>query len=489
MERAMVDTDYDVIVLGGGATGEVLAARVVSRGLTAVLVEAELVGGECSYWACIPSKVLLRSPGALQAARQVDGARQALTGDLDADAVLARRNAFTHGWRDDGQVQWLADESIAFVRGWGRLAGERRVDVTAPDGSVTSLVARHAVAICTGSAALVPPLPGLAEARPWTSRDATCAKRPPGRLAVIGGGVVACEMATAWRALGAREVTMLVRSHVLGELEPFVGERLVAAFRARGIDVRTGVNVTEVRRANPGGPVVVNLDHGRPVTADEVLVATGRRPRTTDLGLETIGLTAGDWLEVDDTCRVTAVAGGWLYAAGDVNRRALLTHMGKYQARVGSNVIVARARGEEAARAPAPWSPYAATANHASVPQVVFTDPEVAAVGLTESQARAAGIDAWTAEYELGDVPGAAIYADGYAGHAKLVVDRARRVVVGATFLGPDVGELLHSATIAVVGEVPLERLWHAIPSYPTIGEVWLRLLEGYGLSPWAAPS
>jgi dihydrolipoamide dehydrogenase len=478
----MADSEYDVIVLGAGPAGENAADRAVKGGLTAVIVEAELVGGECSYWACMPSKALLRSPQAVEEARAVDGARQAVVGAVDAAAVLARRNKFTHNWQDDGQVRWLDSAHIAFVRGRGRLAGEKRVEVTGADGQVTRLTARQAVVIATGSDAAIPPVPGLAEARPWTSREATSAQRVPERLAVIGGGVVACEMATAWRALGAGAVTMLVRSRLLGNYEPFVSEQIAAAMRTQGIDVRLGVNPTEVRRPGGEGPLTMTLDDGSSLTADEVLVATGRRPRTIDIGLETAGLAPGKWLDVDDTCQVTGVPGGWLYAIGDVNHRALLTHMGKYQARACGDVIAARARGDAAARDPAPWSHYAATAYHGAVPQVVFTNPEVGAVGLTEAEARNKGLPVKAVEYEIGQVAGAALYADGYRGRAKLVVDERRRVIVGATFVGPAVGELVHAATIAVVGEVPLDRLWHAVPSYPTISEVWLRLLETYGL-------
>jgi len=477
----MADTEYDVIVLGAGPAGENAADRAVRGGLTAVIVEAELVGGECSYWACMPSKALLRSPQAVDAARAVDGARQAVRGAVDAAAVLARRNRFTSNWKDDGQVRWLDSAHIALVRGHGRLAGERRVTVTDGAGQATTLTARQAVVVATGSDAAIPPVPGLAEARPWTSREATSAQQVPERLAVVGGGVVACEMATAWRGLGAREVTMLVRSRLLGHYEPFVGEQVAAAMRERGIDVRLGVNPTEVRRSGDG-PLTIALDDGSSLSADELLVATGRRPRTTDIGLETVGLQPGQWLNVDDSCRVTAVAGGWLYAVGDVNHRALLTHMGKYQARACGDVIAARAKADAAARNPAPWSRYAATADQAAVPQVVFTEPEVGAVGLTEAEARKKGLAVRAVEYEIGRVAGASLYADGYRGRAKLVVDEQRRVVVGATFVGPAVGELVHAATIAVVGEVPLERLWHAVPSYPTISEIWLRLLETYGL-------
>ena len=216
------------------------------------------------------------------------------------------------------------------------------------------------------------------------------------------------------------------------------------------------------------------------VEADELLVATGRRPATSDLGLETVGLTPGDWLEVDDTGLVAGVDGGWLYATGDVTHEVLLTHVGKYQGRACGDAIVARARGDLGPEAAA-WGPYAATARHRAVPQVVYTRPEVAAVGLTEAAARAQGVRGRAVRIAI-DVEGAVLHADGYEGTAQIVVDEDRRVIVGATFVGPDVGELLHAATIAVVGEVPLDRLWHAVPAFPSMSEVWLRLLEAYGL-------
>ncbi len=477
----MLEPHFDVIVIGAGPTGENVADRAVKGGLTAAIVEANLAGGECSYWACTPSKVLLRSSVALQAARRVDGAKQAITGSLDASAVLARRTLFTDSWKDDSQVEWIKSAKVAFVRGHGRLAGERLVEVRAADGSVTRLTARHAVAICTGTDPMLPPIPGLSEAAPWTNRDATRADRIPRRLAVLGGGPVACELGQAFHYLGTSEVTLLDRAdRLLERFEPFVSEKVAAKFRDLGISVHSSANVTRVQRPAPNMPVEISFDGGS-VEADEILVATGRVPNTRDIGLETVSLKPGDWIEVDDTCRVKGVAPGWLYAAGDVNHRVLLTHMGKYQARVCGDAIAARAKGE-LQDTPMPWTRYAATADHVAVPQVVFTDPECAAVGLTEAQARKAGLRVRAVEYDISHVSGAKIVADGYQGYAKLVVDEDRRVMVGATLVGQDVGELIHAFTVAIVGEVPLDRLWHAVPSFPTISEIWLRLLESYGL-------
>jgi dihydrolipoamide dehydrogenase len=477
----MPETIFDVIVIGAGPTGENVADRAVKGGLSAVIVESNLAGGECSYWACIPSKVLLRSSVALEAARRVDGAKQAITGPLDASAVLARRTLFTESWKDDSQVEWLKGAKVTLVRGHGRLAGERIVEVLAGDGSVMRLTARHAVVICTGTRPMVPAIPGLAEAFPWTNREATRTDRIPPRLAVLGGGPEACELGQAFHSLGANEVTILDRAdRLLERFEPFVGEKVAAKFCDLGISVHTSANVTRVQRGAPNTPVQVSFD-GRSIEADEVLVATGREPNTKDIGLETVSLKPGDWLEVDDTCRVKGVADGWLYAAGDVNHRVLLTHMGKYQARVCGDTIAARAKGE-LNEPPKPWTRFAATADHAAVPQVVFTDPECAAVGLTEAQARHAGLRVRAVEYDINHVTGAQIVADGYQGHAKIIVDEDRRVLLGATLVGQDVGELIHAFTVAVVGEVSLDRLWHAVPSFPTMSEIWLRLLESYGL-------
>jgi dihydrolipoamide dehydrogenase len=478
------ELEYDVVVIGGGAIGENVADRAVQGGMRTVLVESELVGGECSYWACMPSKALLRSGALLRAARNLDGAKQAVQGDLDVAAVLRRRDKVTSNWKDDGQVEWLNGADIDLVRGHARLAGPKRVEVTGSDGELTTIVARRAVAVCTGSASLLPDIPGLAEADPWTSRDATSAQELPSSLAIIGGGVVAVEMATAYAGFGVR-VTVISRSALLTKNEPFAGELVQQSLTDLGAEVLIGVSPVRVSRDDE--TVTIELDDGRSVTADEVLVATGRIPHTQDLGLESVGLTSGDWLTVDDSMRVLddgsvlddAGEDAWLYAVGDVTHRALLTHQGKYDARIAGDAIAARAKGRTLSLAP--WSTYAATADHAAVPQVTFTDPEVASVGLSAAEAEKAGIRIRVVDYDISGVAGATIASDDYVGKARMVVDEDRKVLVGATFVGLDVGELLHSATIAIVGEVTMDRLWHAVPSYPTLSEVWLRLLETYG--------
>lgn len=459
---------FEVIVVGAGPAGENAADVAARHGLEVAIVEGELVGGECSYWACMPSKALLRPGDVADMAARTPGFTG---GSIDVEAALARRDALAGGWDDSGQVAWLESVKVELVRGRGRLAGERTVTVEFGDGQVSTYEARRAVVIATGTSAAMPPIAGLAETGVWDSRDVTTAKEVPRRLLVIGGGVVGVEMAQAWKTLGSEEVTVIeLFDRLLAQEEPVVGSELRQSFERMGIRVLTGARTNRISRQGPTGPVTAEIvaEDGSNISveADEVVVATGRHPNTDDLGLETVGLEAGGYIDVDDRLRATAVPGGWLYAVGDVNGRSLLTHTGKYQARIaGAHIAGLDTRA---------WGDSKAT------PRVVFTNPKVAAVGMTESAAHEAGIAVRTVEYDIGQVAGAATLGRGYHGTSKLVIDADRRVIVGATFIGPVVGELLHAATIAIVGEVPLDDLWHAVPAFPILSEVWLRLLETY---------
>jgi pyruvate/2-oxoglutarate dehydrogenase complex dihydrolipoamide dehydrogenase (E3) component len=470
---------YDVIVIGAGPVGQNVADRARAAGLGVAVVERELVGGECSYWACVPSKALLRPVIAAADARRVDGVREAITGSLNTAGVFGRRDRYVSNWDDSGQANaYVTGIGADLVRGHGRLDGPRRVAVTVEDGKVLTLTARHAVAISIGSGAALPDIPGIAEANPWTNRKGTDSSVVPGRLAVVGGGGVAVEMATAWQGLGSSVTLLARRSGLLPRMEPFAGELVGRGLADAGVNVRVGVSVTKLRRPGGVGPVTLSLGDGGELEVDEVLFATGRKPLTDDIGLETVGLTPGAWLDVDDTCRVRDVDDGWLYAVGDANHRALLTHEGKYQARIAGAAIAARAAGKPLDTRP--WGAHATTADHHAVPQVFFTDPEAAAVGITAKEAEDAGNRVQVVDVEIGEVVmGAKLYADGYAGRARMIVDQDG-YLLGVTFVGPGVSELLHSATIAVAAQVPVDRLWHAVPCFPTITEVWLRLLEAY---------
>ena len=477
------DGEFDVIVLGAGPVGQNVAARTRAAELSVAVVERELVGGECSYWGCVPSKSLLRPVLAVADVRRIDGAREAVTGPIASAGVFGRRDRYVTNWDDSGQAAFVEALDAVLYRGHARLNGRRRVSVATADDKLITLTARHAVAICTGSAATLPDIPGIAEARPWTNRKATDSSVVPSRLVVVGAGGVGVEMATAWNGLGSK-VTLLARTpRLLPRMEPFVGEHVARGLAEAGVEVRTGVAVAELQRPGGTGPVTIGLDNGDQIEADEVLFAIGRTPNTGDIGLETVGLTPGSWLDVDDTCLVRGVDTGWLYAMGDANHRALLTHQGKYQARMAGNAIGARANGQPVDMAP--WSAHVATADSEATPQVFFTDPEAASVGLTAEQAESAGHRIKIVDVNIGEtVPGANFYADGYTGHARMVVDLERGYLLGVSFVGPGVAELLHSATIAVAGRVPLDRLWHAVPCFPTISEVWLRLMEAYRDSP-----
>ena len=482
---------YDVVVIGGGPPGEIVAQYAIQGSdRTAAIVEHELLGGECSYWACMPSKALLRPVELLDAARHMPGV-QSLVADrtIDVPAVLARRDGFTSHHDDRYQVQWAGDTGIGVIRGHGRLAGDKRVEVTAADGRTRIVTARHAVVLATGTTAAVPDLPGLRAARPWISRDVTNVHEIPRRVAVIGGGVVACEAACWLRGLGVEELTVIVRGGGLLERnEPFAGELVGQAFRDDGVRVLLNTGVEQVERVDPadtgegrihGGAVSVRLrtsEGTETIVVDELVVAAGRTPATADLGLDTVGLDVRGnhgFVTTDDRLAVRDVPGDWLYAVGDITGRALLTHMGKYQGRIGGAVIAARADGRDTT-----GSRFTDVADAGRVPQVTFTDPQVASVGRTEAQARTAGLDVETVEYDMAGFAGTSLLRDGYVGRAKLVIDRASDTLVGATFVGAEVAELVHAATVAVVGGVTLEQLWHVVPSYPTMSEIWLKLLE-----------
>jgi dihydrolipoamide dehydrogenase len=400
-------------------------------------------------------------------------------GSIDAKSVFGRRDRYVTNWDDAPVAEGVASTGVDLFRGHARLTGPREVVIATADQRETVLQARHAVVICTGTTATLPDIPGIAEANPWTNRRATDSSEVPPRLAVVGAGGVGVEMATAWHGLGS-SVTLLARGdNLLPRMEPFVGEHVRRGLEDAGVAVKTNVSVSELSRPDGVGPVVVSLDTGEQLEVDEILFAIGRTPNTMSIGLEAVGLTPGSWIDVDDTCLARGVDGEWLYALGDVNHKALLTHQGKYQARIAGAAIGARAHQRPLDTGL--WGVHVATADELAVPQAFFTDPEAGAVGLRSDEARRRGHRVRTVDVDMGaTVPGAAFYADGYTGRARMVVDEDDGIVLGVSLVGPGVVEMLHSATIAVAGRVPIARLWHAVPCFPTVSEVWLRLLEAY---------
>ena len=451
----MAERSFDVIVIGGGPAGEVAAGRLGAAGVAVALVEEHLVGGECSYYACMPSKALLRPGELLAETRRVPGLR---VDGLDAAAVLARRDEVIHRLDDSSQLPWLEERGVELVRGHGSFDGEQRVRV----GDDT-LLARTAVIVATGSGPVVPPIPGLAEASAWGNREATTAEEQPESLVILGGGVVGVELGQAWASLGTKVILLEGAPRVIVREEPFASAEVAAALREAGVDVRTHSRAVSVAR---DGDVTVTMEDGTVAAGSEILVAVGRKPNTEHLGLETIGLEPGKAVDVGSNLRSSRH--DWLYAIGDANGRVQLTHMGKYHGRLAADAILGK---DVRIVSDGPLSP-----------RVIFTDPQVAAVGHTLSSAEAAGMVVTAVDVETSASAGASFVGRNTPGTSRLIVDDTRQVIVGATFTGFEVAEWLYAVTIAVVAEVPLERIVHAVPCFPTRSETWLKLLEAYGL-------
>jgi pyruvate/2-oxoglutarate dehydrogenase complex dihydrolipoamide dehydrogenase (E3) component len=466
--------EFDVIVVGGGVGGVAAVRKLASVGLSVALVEDRLVGGECHYWGCNPSKTLLRPIEVFNLAKAVPGVREAISGsELDVAAVFAKRDAIIENLSDLDRTVSLRQAGVAVFHGFGRLSGERTVRVAYTLGDTTEavLTARHAVVLATGTRPNVPEIPGLAQARPWTNRDLTTMTRVPPRTLLIGGGPVAVEFATILSGLGSA-VTLLVREDtLLRNCEPEARELVTQSLRSKGVTIHFETELSAVCRPVPGGSVTATF-RGQTIEVDEVVLAAGRRTNTGNVGLETLGLPSGGVVCVDDHLQATGVSGGWLYALGDTTGRARLSHISTYHGRVVADIIAARAAGRE-------LSENELTVRDAgNLAQVIYTEPQVAWVGRTESRARAEGfaIRTRTADYP-GAVSFLALYRDDFHGWAKLVIDVETNTLLGATFVGPQFSELVQAATLAIVAKVPVSLLRHAVAPHPTVNQVWDPLL------------
>lgn len=466
--------EFDVIVIGGGVGGVATVRKLASVGLSVALVEDRLVGGECHYWGCNPSKTLLRPIEVFNLAKAVPGVREVVSGNgLDVAAVFAKRDAIIENLSDQDRIASLREAGAAVFHGFGRLSGQRTVRVSYAVGDTTEavLTARHAVVLATGTRPNVPEIPGLAQARPWTNRDLTTMTRVPPRALVVGGGPVAVEFATILTGFGSA-VTLLARENTLiANCEPEARELVTQSLRSKGVTIHFETELSAVCRPVAGGCVNATF-HGQTIEVDEIVLAAGRRNNTDNIGLETLGLPRGEFVSVDDHLQAVGVTGGWLYALGDTTGRARLSHISTYHGRVVADIIAARAAGRE-------LSENELTAHDAgNLAQVIHTDPQVAWAGRTESQARAEGfaVRTRTARYP-GAVSFLALYRDGFQGWAKLVINDETDTLLGATFVGPQFSELVQAATLAIVAKLPVSLLRHAVAPHPTVNQVWDPLL------------
>jgi pyruvate/2-oxoglutarate dehydrogenase complex dihydrolipoamide dehydrogenase (E3) component len=447
---------FDAYVVGAGPAGTVCAGELADGGMKVGLAERELVGGECSFWACIPSKTLLRPGEAFEGARHAPGAREAITGSIDAAAAFEWRDFMVSDHDDEASpsaAPWVREKGIALHRGDAKITGPGRISV----GDVE--VETERIVLATGSAPLIPPVDGLADVEYWTNREATAATEVPKSLVVLGGGPVGTELAQAFRRLGA-EVSIVEGSRLLGREGEEAGDAIAKQLKQDGIALHLGVHAEQVTKTDNG--VEVRLEDGAIIAAEKILVATGRRPRVEELGFDTIGVeTESGHVVVDEQLRTSADN---VWAIGDVTGVALFTHVGKYQARVAAGNI--HGKGSRA--------------DYRSIPRVTFTDPQVAGAGITEQQARDQGIELATGRADIGGVARTSTYTRDYDklhGFLMLLADKARGILVGAYAVGPEAGEWLQQATLAIRAEVPIAVLRDTIQPFPSFSEIFVNAL------------
>jgi pyruvate/2-oxoglutarate dehydrogenase complex dihydrolipoamide dehydrogenase (E3) component len=475
---------YDVVIIGSGPAGHSVGPLTATNGLSTVIIEDELMGGDCPFWACTPSKALLRPAEALGVSRVVGGAHQLIDNKqtVHEEGVFARRDKFVHNWDDTWICDMLRPAGIDLVRGRGKIIGDKKVKVTNVSGETIELEAGHAVVLATGSSPNVPQIPGIEDINLWTPREATSSNTVPESLVVLGGGVVGTEMATFYSNF-AKKVTLITSAKaLLPQFEPEANNRVKQALEEKGVSVHLKTTIDNLKKKGEHA-FVATLSDGQAIEGTTLLAATGRRPNIFDVGLENVGLTGFSKLNVDDSMCIKAPGNKsrWLFAAGDVTGFGAMTHMAVYEARPCALTILAQAKGKKA-NPEDPWSDFAGSAVHSCVPQVVVTDPQVASAGLTEAAARAKGLNIKVVAVPKYNFEGAWLHAElNYDGWAQWIIDVDKGTLVGATFIGRDAGMLLHASTVAIVGEVPIKRLFHAVPSFPTLSGIYTELLAKSG--------
>jgi dihydrolipoamide dehydrogenase len=501
---SLAETEFDVIFIGSGPVANYGAARLARTGLSILVVEAELYGGDCPFWACVPSKALLRPIEALAAAKAVDGAKERTAKKVDVDAVFARRDRFVLNWDDQFIVGLATGNGVTIVRGWGRVEKTKRVSVQ-PYGEETHFhfEAKHAVVLATGSESAVPKIKGLNSlevgTERWDPRHATSANHVPDHLIILGAGAVGTESATTYSGLGGKVTLISAAVEIMPGIEPHAAEMVRKELMASGVDIRLAAFATEVKRYDKGPDhLEVVLSTGESVRGGTILVATGRRAKTADIGLEKLSLSQhfkpGFPAPTNDSlCVETTDGEEWLYAVGDTNGRNMTTHSGVYHARIASNAILTRLQGTlskselEKLTFKNDFSETKLQSEPHSIPKTLFTSPSVATVGHSLSSALNQGINAEQVSVDFSfpgaPFPGAWLWADGEFGQgwASWIIDVDKQILIGATYVGHQIEELLVPATFAVGNKIPMKKLVHVVPCFPTRGEVWRFLLEQAG--------
>ena len=465
---------WDVIVIGSGPAGFMCALRTVAGGLSTLLIESELVGGECPFWACQPSKGLLRPDEALESAYAVGGAREVVTDGIHRKAIRPegtwkRRDAIVKNWEDTAYIDILEGGDVTVVHGLGKLVGEKKVAIVDWHSKESiEVVARKAVVFGTGSEPVIPKIDGLQQVSYWTPREAVSASEVPDHLIVLGAGVVGTELATAYRQLGSK-VTLLSRaSRILPKVALEASKRVQAALTKNGVDIRLNASPTSVKQ--DGSKLTVLMADGSLVEGSVVLVAAGRRARVDGLNLDSLGIDVSHgYIPVDESLCVVSLP--WLYAPGDAGGRGHTTHEGHYHGVVAGAAIIAKVKGTYEKEVGSPFSMLSIKASSKAIPQVVFTNPQVAIVGLNLEQARQKGMKVREISMAM-SAPGVMIHSEGYDGWVQWVMDEAGKLI-GATFVGTDVVNLLHATTVAITAGLTWQQMYHAIPSFPTMTDVF----------------